>query len=66
MSRDDISLYHNPRCSKSRSALSLLEAHACEAQVIEYLKDPPTKAQLKQLLKKLGMKPEQLVKYYYG
>ena len=62
MSRDTICLYHNPRCSKSRSALTLLEEHACEAQVIEYLKAPPTKAQLKQLLKKLGLKPEQLLR----
>jgi arsenate reductase len=55
-------IYHNPRCSKSRQALSLLEEQGVEPEVVEYLKTPPTKAELKALLAKLGLKPEQVVR----
>ena len=55
-------IYHNPRCSKSRDALKLLQDAGVEVEVIEYLKTPPTAAQLKAILKKLGMKPEDLVR----
>lgn len=42
----DITIYHNPRCSKSRQTLALLESHNIQPNVIEYLKNPPTKEQL--------------------
>ncbi len=45
-----ITLYHNPRCSKSRQALALLQSQPVDVQVILYLKQPPTKAQLQHLL----------------
>jgi arsenate reductase len=58
----DIVLYHNPRCSKSRSALALLEEKGVAPIVVEYLKTPPTAAELRALVKKLGIKPEALVR----
>jgi arsenate reductase len=57
-----VTIYHNPRCSKSRETLALIESNGIEPQVVEYLKTPPTKEELRGLLKKLGMKPEQLVR----
>lgn len=47
-------LYHNPRCSKSRAALKYLADKGIQPQVIEYLKTPPTKSELEELLRKLG------------
>lgn len=62
MSKNDIFIFHNPRCGKSRAALALLTENGVQAEVIEYLKTPPTKAQLKAVLKKLGMKAEELIR----
>jgi arsenate reductase len=50
----DITIYHNPRCSKSRGAVSLLEEQGIEAHVVEYLKDGPTRPEIEQLLFLLG------------
>ena len=60
--RNTITLYHNPRCSKSRAALALLAGHGIDPTVVDYLKTPPTKDELRTILGKLGMKPEQLVR----
>lgn len=48
-------IYHNPRCSKSRQTLALLEERGIEPEVIEYLKTPPTAEELKRVLKLLGI-----------
>lgn len=55
-------IYHNPRCSKSRETLQLLQAQGVEPEVVEYLKEPPTKSRLKQLLKLLNLEPRQLMR----
>ncbi|WP_107037145.1 arsenate reductase (glutaredoxin) [Brumimicrobium mesophilum] len=55
-------IYHNPRCSKSRSALQLLEEKGAEVQVVKYLENIPTSAELKDLLQKLGLKAEEIVR----
>ena len=55
-------IYHNPRCSKSRQTLALLEEHGHAPQVIEYLKAPPSAAELQAILKKLKMKPRDLMR----
>ena len=55
-------IYHNPRCSKSRATLALLQEHGIEPRVVEYLKTPPRAAELKKILGCLDMKPEQLVR----
>jgi arsenate reductase len=57
-----LTLYHNPRCSKSRSALAILEEKGIRPNIVEYLKAPPTREELRAILKKLGMKPEQIVR----
>jgi arsenate reductase len=55
-------IYHNPRCTKSRGALTLLEEHGVKPKVIEYLQTPPTVTELKSILKKLGMKADELLR----
>ncbi|HEY0635163.1 MAG TPA: arsenate reductase (glutaredoxin) [Gammaproteobacteria bacterium] len=55
-------LYHNPRCSKSRQTLELLRERGVEPVVIEYLKSPPTKEQLKEALRLLGIGPRDLLR----
>jgi arsenate reductase len=62
MAGTTVTLYHNPRCSKSRTALALLEDKGISPVIVEYLKTPPTRTELKAILKKLGMKPEQLMR----
>lgn len=60
--KDEFAIYHNPRCSKSRAALELLRQRGIEPKIIEYLKTPPTENQLRELIKKLGIKPEALMR----
>lgn len=59
---DNIRIYHNPRCSKSRTTLALLDEQGIEANVIEYLKTPPSAEELKQLLNMLGLEPRELMR----
>ena len=58
----DMTLYHNPRCSKSRGALELLEARGLEPRVVRYLETPPSAAELRALLAKLGYGARQLLR----
>ena len=58
----DLTLYHNPRCSKSRGALELLEARGLTPTVVRYLETPLDAAQIKALLKKLGISARQLLR----
>lgn len=55
-------IYHNPRCTKSRQALALLEEKKENIEVIEYLKSNPTKAELSELVEMLGIKPLELIR----
>ncbi|QRY79033.1 arsenate reductase (glutaredoxin) [Pseudomonas sp. PDNC002] len=57
-----ISIFHNPRCSKSRSALELLEERGIQPQIVRYLETPPSAAELKALLGKLGIGARQLLR----
>ncbi len=57
-----VTIYHNPRCSKSRQTLALLQSRGIEPNVVDYLKDPPSAAELKAILKTLGMRPHDLVR----
>jgi arsenate reductase len=52
-------IYHNPRCSKSREALALLQEAGAEVGIVEYLKTPPSRARLAELYAKAGMTPRQ-------
>ncbi len=58
----EFTIYHNPRCSKSRETLALLQAKGIEPNIVEYLKTPPSASQLKSIVKQLGVKPQQLVR----
>jgi arsenate reductase len=55
-------LYHNPRCSKSRQTLQLLQEQGLEPEVVEYLKTPPDAATLEHILDMLGMQPRELMR----
>ena len=55
-------IYHNPRCSKSRQTLALLEERGISPRVVDYLKTPPCAAELKAILKKLGLRPRDLMR----
>jgi len=57
-----VTIYHNPRCSKSRQTLQLLEEKGVDIEVVEYLKTPPTAAQIKALLGMLGFEPRELMR----
>jgi arsenate reductase len=57
-----ITIYHNPRCSKSRETLKLLHDRGIKPRVIEYLKTPPTQSELKQLINMLGLSTGELVR----
>jgi len=57
-----ITIYHNPRCSKSRRALELLRDRGLEPRILEYLKTPPDTATLERLLDTLGLEPRELMR----
>lgn len=57
-----VTIYHNPRCSKSRQTLALLEENGIEPTVVEYLKTPPDAATLTSILKQLGMTAHELMR----
>lgn len=57
-----ITIYHNPRCSKSRQALELLESHGAQPEVVRYLDTPPDATTLRQLLKALGLPARALLR----
>lgn len=59
---DALTIYHNPRCSKSRTALALLEEQGQQPEVIQYLKTPPTAAELEKILTMLGLEPRELMR----
>jgi len=58
----DLTFYHNPRCSKSRSALQLLESRGLQPKVVLYLDTPPSASELSALLVKLGITARQLLR----
>lgn len=58
----DFTIYHNPRCSKSRQTLELLQQRGVEPDVVLYLEQPPAKKLLKELLKKLNMKARDVLR----
>lgn len=57
-----ITIYHNPKCRKSRAGLQYLQDKGLEYTVVEYLKNPFTREQFKDLLMKLNMKPEEIIR----
>ena len=57
-----ITIYHNPRCSKSRQTLALIQEKGIEPEIIEYLNSPPSEAELNHILTMLGKDPEELMR----
>src|SRR5690348_5455761 len=62
MSKATLRIYHNARCSKSRSACALVAEAGMGAEIVNYLETPPTRTELEDLLRKLGMKPSELIR----
>jgi arsenate reductase len=58
----NVTIWHNPRCSKSRNAVTLLEEKGIEADVVKYLDTPPTKEELVAVLKMLGLSARELMR----
>ena len=58
----DVTIYHNPRCSKSRTTLALLEENDVSPRVVLYLETPPDASEIKGLLKKLNISAGELVR----
>lgn len=58
----DIQIWHNPKCSKSRCALELLEIKGIKANIVKYLENNPTKEQLKDVLLKLNIPAKELLR----
>jgi arsenate reductase len=57
-----VTIYHNPACTTSRNVLGMIRASGEEPQVIEYLKEPPSRERLKELMAAMGMTPRQLLR----
>ncbi|MCY3828936.1 MAG: arsenate reductase (glutaredoxin) [Rhodospirillaceae bacterium] len=57
-----VTIWHNPRCSKSRQALKLLTDRGIEPAIVEYLKAPPSPTELRDALDRLGMAPRELMR----
>ncbi|MET0027360.1 MAG: arsenate reductase (glutaredoxin) [Candidatus Thiodiazotropha sp.] len=57
-----IEIYHNPRCSKSRQTLQLLQEQGVEPEIVEYLKTPPDRKTLEEILDMLGLEPRDLMR----
>lgn len=62
MSNEKIRIYYNPRCSKCRETAALVSERGYTTELIEYLVTPPGKEELRSLLIKLGMKPQELIR----
>ena len=58
----NITIYHNPRCTKSRQTLAILTERGVEPEIVEYLNEPPSVKTLKSIVAKLGIAPQELVR----
>lgn len=57
-----VTIWHNPRCSKSRQALALIEARGIRPEVVEYLKTPPSREEVARVVQLLGISPMELMR----
>ena len=58
----EFTIYHNPRCSKSRQTLKLLRDQGIEPEVVEYLKEPPDRTELRKIIRALGIPARELIR----
>lgn len=59
---NNVKIWHNPRCSKSREAMEILESNNCESEVVKYLEVTPDASEIKNTLKMLGLSPRELMR----
>ena len=59
----NVSMFHNPKCSKSRATLKLLNDRGIEPEIILYLKDPPTEKTISEIREKLDIEPKELIRF---
>lgn len=59
---ENVTIWHNPRCSKSRNAVALLEENGIDAEIVRYLDTPPSKEELAAVLKMLGITARELMR----
>ncbi len=59
---NEVIIWHNPKCSKSRAAMEILEENNCEADVVKYLETTPSKDEITTALTMLGMNPRELMR----
>lgn len=57
-----VTIYHNPRCSKSRQTLALIEEKGMSPEVVEYLENPPSQAKLKAIISAMGVSPKDIIR----
>ncbi len=57
-----VTIYHNPRCSKSRQTLEILKENGVEPVIVEYLADPPSADELRHIIEMLGISPRELMR----
>ena len=62
MSNEKTVIYHNPRCSKSRETLQIIQDNQVDAEIVEYLEDPPGPEELKRIVGLLGITPRDLLR----
>jgi len=62
MSTEGMKIYHNPRCRKSRETLNIIQNHGIEPEVVLYLETPPSRQEIREVLAKLHMRAEDLVR----
>ena len=56
-------IYHNPKCSKCRETLGILNSKGIEPTIVEYLKTPPSKVELKEIIQRLNIQPTELIRF---
>lgn len=62
MNHDKLVMYHNPKCSKSRETLQILEDRQCKPEIIEYLEEPPSVRELKRIIEMLGVSAREILR----
>jgi arsenate reductase len=63
VAKNAVTIYHNPRCDTSRKVLGILREKGIDPHIIEYLKTPPSRAELKRLIKDMGARPRDVLRW---
>jgi arsenate reductase len=63
MAKSNVTIYHNPKCQTSRNVLAALHDAGIEPQIVEYLKSPPSRAELQRLIKRMNVSPREILRW---